>query len=150
MNGMHRLTSEHEYVLKQMVMEKVTMVHEDKVPAHYLMNGELVFVADHMSRNIKYFFDAKLTAGHWSTKEEFGDPTVRYENVPATWWDAFKLRFFPLWAQVKWPPTMRSILTNGGHSVVNHYNYWVFPDIPPAAPKHIKNFVMSYYERRGP
>ena len=31
------------------------------------------------------------------------------EKIPDTWWDAFKLRWFPDWAQRKYPPKFRHI-----------------------------------------
>jgi len=33
------------------------------------------------------------------------------QTVPVTWWDGFKLAWFPLWAQRRWPPKTRTITT---------------------------------------
>jgi hypothetical protein len=33
----------------------------------------------------------------------------RTERVPATWWDGFKLAWFPHWALRRWPAKERSI-----------------------------------------
>jgi hypothetical protein len=35
-------------------------------------------------------------------------PQVQVVEYPATWWDAFKLRWFPRWALKRWPALMGS------------------------------------------
>lgn len=32
-----------------------------------------------------------------------------HERIPETWWDAFRLRWFPQWLQRRFPPSMRVI-----------------------------------------
>lgn len=34
---------------------------------------------------------------------------TKFTHVPETWWDAFKLAHFPLWARDRWPAGIRSI-----------------------------------------
>ena len=45
-------------------------------------------------------------------------------NIPKTWWDMFKIRYFPKWAIKKWPPIYYQINT------INNYNtYNVCPHL---------------------
>lgn len=46
----------------------------------------------------------------WSRK--IADQDVRY---PATWWDAFKARWFPRWAQRRWPVVERVVSFTAHH-----------------------------------
>jgi len=50
----------------------------------------------------------RLDAYVWSQKLQ--DETVTLSvNFPATWWEAFKKRFFPAWALRRWPVQMATV-----------------------------------------
>lgn len=52
--------------------------------------------------------------------------TKRTINVPESWWDAFKMRWFPGWALALWPPRMRAIACK----VINQETWMICPHLP--------------------
>jgi hypothetical protein len=52
------------------------------------------------------------------------EPRVIYEAWPATWWDAFKERWFPRWLRKRYPVRFKSIHVE---------KYGVYPEIPKPA-----------------
>lgn len=57
-----------------------------------------------------------------------GEESIKY---PATWWDAFKIRFFPRWARKRWPS--RLTVQNAA---------WLFPDLNiPQERNSLKLFI---------
>jgi hypothetical protein len=79
--------------IKQMILR-----HEMEYPNGYRIDPEVFF--EEMTRRMVVSLRARIAAKKFETK------TVRF---PATWWDAFKLRFFPANAIKRWPVNFEEV-----------------------------------------
>lgn len=61
--------------------------------------------------------DLVLTLKH----EIYGEKAVKEFTYPATWWDGFKLKFFPKWLLRKYPAKYNTVTFNA---------YALLPDFP--------------------
>lgn len=59
-------------------------------------------------------------------------------KYPADWWQAFKARWFPTWALLRWPVLYRRFVVSG--SVV-------YPDLKIALPPHQHQYILSVIDR---
>lgn len=80
---------------------------------------------------------ATLSAGHWT--EYTGEN--RTERVPKTWWDAFRLRFFPN----VFPQSIKFHKIAVRQQEIHHY--WVFPKVPPNPNPGVEKFVINYLSK---
>lgn len=95
----------------------------------------------------QYERDVYGEMAHRLCLDVFGRPSkqiVRFEPVsyPATWWQAFKQRFFPRWALKRWPVQLTTVTRP---DVVVEAEA-LFPELVPF--KNQKNVVVYFYASR--
>lgn len=73
----------------------------------------LELVANEMVLELKKYF----------YQREIFSETVKIHDFPKTWWDAFKLRWFPKWALKRWQPEYQTINISTSHNhICPHLN----------------------------
>lgn len=109
-----------------------------------MMHVSLDYIRFQLSRMLDDVFVRQMTHSDWDTEarrmvvsingfllgQEL-DPVVT-ASYPATWWQHFKLRWFPRWALNRWPVEFKKVHTQ--FSVV-------YPDFKPALPDE-RRFVI--------
>lgn len=72
-----------------------------------------------------------------------------HERIPLTWWDHFKLRWFPAWAERRWPCEFRTIETWVEETVEIAELYRVCPHLR-AGHRHLQFMIPAEGEQTGP
>lgn len=67
-------------------------------------------------------------------------PDKKFIEVPATWWDSFKIRWFPKWLLSEHPPEI--IKYDLSLSVT-------YPEFNPAVPDHVTNYRLHEHRSCG-
>jgi hypothetical protein len=135
-------SSPFEVDIKQVVLHKLKVAVNYRLPAHILANANLINYADETANTMIVQLKTLVTAGHWT--EKINDST-KIEKIPQTWFDHFRIRFFPKFLTKRYPVKYRTIFTTSG--TIN--NYWVFPEIPPHPDKNLSDFIMAYTSQKG-
>lgn len=87
-------------------------------PEAYLKSMSLELQTDYMARNIVANLGGAYAKGSRQKNES------RTARVPKTWWDMFKIAYFPVWLLKRYPPTLYSI-----YSVVEHHEHRYCPHL---------------------
>lgn len=66
--------------------------------------------------------------------EVYGRESTREVSYPATWWDAFKLRFFPPWALKRWPPQSTTVIVKARA---------LLPEVWPLERRHVVIYAVE-------
>ena len=83
-----------EYVFTEQV--KLDVI---KFATRYDIDGRTIADNTHLTVLPRAFGDMAFEVVHYT----YGQSAEETVTHPATWWDAFKLRFFPAWALKRWP-----------------------------------------------
>lgn len=122
-------------------MQKFTK--DDLITAELRLNAELQLETIHslgesdfrriLVKESRFAKDYVVTLVDTLFGQQVHEEVVAMEEVPSTWWDAFKLRWFNSWFLRKWPPVTRKfpVVMRTVH-VCPHF------DLPKKDPSHFK------------
>jgi hypothetical protein len=124
MNTSHIVTGEilHEHVVRE--IKQLEMRYTAEYPGLYRCEPSLM--VEEMTRRMVASIRLKVAAKKYEVK------TVRF---PATWWDAFRLRFFPAKWLKRWPVTFEEVSLEAWayHPDIHISNHQTYVEIAVAA-----------------
>lgn len=99
----------------------------------FAIQGKITHLALVSSQNVeltikRFAHDLAVRLEAFIAKQQLEYPVVEFVcRYPKTWWQAFKQRFFPLWALKKWPVKLITIKETHCFNVSALYPQLAFP-----------------------
>jgi hypothetical protein len=134
-----RLQNELVLDVERIALEKIRRCTRTKIPRHVIENLKLEVYVEAAVQDIIIHTDFFLAGSRESTKE-----VTCSEEVPVSWLDAFRIRFFPTLLVKRYPIKKRRIDT-----MYSSENIYIFPDIVVPKDSYINNFLVAYSKGAG-
>ena len=110
--------------IQQIDMKPYVVAMHQYITEHTLACGDIQLNAmlDHMMHQWVFELQAHMASVQHKEidKEKTGTQTVRLHQdilIPSTWWQHFKLVWFPEWAMKRWPVKMQQIIVEKSETV---------------------------------
>ena len=109
------------------VLQKVRVGMDMIVTDNMLMDSQSEIVSDYVINGIRVSLRGYLLG-----------EVVQHEEIsyPRDWWEAFKERWFPKWAKIKWPVQYRKTVMDAKA---------IYPDFQPSLPNERHFIKISKY-----
>jgi len=126
-----------DYILHKLLLEQICIRKDFALQGHALHNLKLREKPDQewlASKTRQWLYEIET----YVLAEKLAHDIVPvYFHYPATWWEAFKLRFFPKWYLDKYP-----ILYTGVTKKVDFKQYALYPSINKVFPDYPKENII--------